>query len=289
MKMTVESEKFSPFDNIRHFIFNDYDIRGEIVQLTDSYKKLIENHNYPACINELLGKMQAAICLITSTLKFEGEIMLQIRGSKELRYAFINSNNNQETRGLASIDGNIADNCEFKDLFDSKAIMTLTVIPQQGNQYQGIIALNKGTLDECIEEYFRQSAQLDTHIQLYADPKAQKCAGLLLQIISSEKKEQQKLDYEHVCVLADSLKAEEILNLYNEEVLHRLYNQESVTLYKNKPVCFKCSCSDEKYISMIRQMPKEEILDIFEKEGKIECQCNYCGKQYYFSNDDIGI
>ena len=40
---------------------------------------------------------------------------------------------------------------------------------------------------------------------------------------------------------------------------------------------------------MIRQMPKEEILDIFEKEGKIECQCNYCGKQYYFSNDDIGI
>jgi molecular chaperone Hsp33 len=233
--------------------------------------------------------MQAAICLITSTLKFEGEIMLQIRGSKVLRYAFINSNNNQETRGLASIDGNIDDNCPFKDLFDSKAIMTLTVIPQQGNQYQGIIALDKDSLDECIEEYFRQSAQLDTHIQLFADPKIQKCAGLLLQIISSENKEQQKLDYEHVCVLADSLKEEEILNLYNEDVLHRLYNQESVTLYKNKPVCFKCSCSDKKYISMIRQMPKEEILDIFEKEGKIECQCNYCGKQYLFTKNDIGI
>jgi redox-regulated HSP33 family molecular chaperone len=40
---------------------------------------------------------------------------------------------------------------------------------------------------------------------------------------------------------------------------------------------------------MIRQMPKEEILDIFEKEGKIECQCNYCGKQYLFTKNDIGI
>ena len=59
MKMTVESEKFSPFDNIRHFIFNDYDIRGEIVQLTDSYKKLIENHNYPACIFPSSSLIQA--------------------------------------------------------------------------------------------------------------------------------------------------------------------------------------------------------------------------------------
>src|SRR5574344_203815 len=138
----------SSYDTIQRFVFNEYAIRGEIIQLHKSYEDLLANHKYPLCIKNLLGEMQAAICLITATLKFKGSIMLQIRTKGQLKYAIVNSNKKNETRGLASFEGEIEDERTFEKLVGNDGIMSTTVITDIGQQYQGLMALDKTSIIE---------------------------------------------------------------------------------------------------------------------------------------------
>ena len=122
------------FDTIKRFIFNEKDIRGEIVQTCQAYRSLVADHAYPRNIRRLMGEMQAAITLMTETVKFQGSIMLQLRGNGELVYAYINSNEKQETRGLASWNGDIDEFCHWTKLLGKDPILTITIIPEEGSR-----------------------------------------------------------------------------------------------------------------------------------------------------------
>ena len=44
--------------------------------------------------------------------------------------------------------------------------MMITVIPEEGERYQGVVALDGDTLAACLEKYFAQSEQLPTRFSL---------------------------------------------------------------------------------------------------------------------------
>lgn len=286
-----QNNKPESFDKILSFEFNDYDLHGDIVQTHESVKGLLEGHSYPKCIQNLLAEMQIAVCLMTSKLKFEGEIMLQVRGgSTHFKYAVLNSNEKNETRGLAAYDSKIDPNSSFNELLTKDSIMTIDIMPKEGNPYKGIIDLSGSTLSECLETYFTQSVQVPTKIWIYSDaPNSQKAAGILIQALPTKNPEKQKEDFEHVSVLTDTTTMAEILSLPNKDILYRLYNQESVTLYPDKEadVKFKCNCSREHYREMLTHLNPDELASILQQDGHITTECHYCLKKYRFEHDDV--
>jgi len=64
-------------DTIHRFIFDNYGIRGELVRLAESSQQMVEAHQYPAIISNLLQQAAAVNVLLASTLKFEGKISIQ--------------------------------------------------------------------------------------------------------------------------------------------------------------------------------------------------------------------
>lgn len=281
--------KIESFDSLKRFIFNEYDLRGEIVQLNNSFSEMIKDHNYPKCIQQLLGELQVSICLITEITKFSGSIMLQIRGGlgSKLHYAIVNSNHRQETRGVASYDGEFDDNTPFLDIVGKNACMTLTIIPDEGSQYQGIIDVSKPTLSECIEEYFIQSMQINTKIWLYSSVENKLVAGIMIQNLPTNDQNKQLEDMNHVSVLTDSLTDAEIFSLDSQDVIYRLFNQESVNVFPNTKILFKCVCSKEHFKTMLTHLNPDELASILNQDGKITCECHCCGKSYTFYEDDI--
>lgn len=277
----------SSYDTIQRFVFNEYAIRGEIIQLHKSYEDLLANHKYPLCIKNLLGEMQAAICLITATLKFKGSIMLQIRTKGQLKYAIVNSNEKNETRGLASFEGEIEDERSFEKLVGNDGIMSITVIPDIGQQYQGIIALDKPSIIECLENYYKQSMQIDTRILLFSACEYKLAAGILLQVLPSNDLSKQIEDFNHICTLANTITAAEIMTLKTQDVIYRLFNQESVNVFPCEQVCFKCVCSQKHFSEMLTHLNTDELLKIINEDGKVTTECHYCGKKYDFSSEQI--
>jgi len=59
-------------DGRRRFLFEDHDVRGEIVHLQAVLDEVSAIHAYPGPVKRLLGEFMSAAVLLASNLKFEG-------------------------------------------------------------------------------------------------------------------------------------------------------------------------------------------------------------------------
>ena len=92
--------------------------------------------------------------MLTATLKFEGEVALQIQSEGVVKYAVINGTHDQKLRGVARWDEQLKQLPEnFSELFN-KGVMVITITPTKDKHYQNMIALNKPNLTKYIEAYF---------------------------------------------------------------------------------------------------------------------------------------
>jgi len=282
----------SKFDQLHRYVFNKASVRGELVQLHQSYRSILESQEYPEIVQHLLGELLAAASLLTATLKFEGDIALQLQSEGFIQYAVINGTHQQSMRGVARWDQAIEQvpTC-FADLFE-KGVLVITITPEEGERYQGMVALDKDSLGECIESYFTQSEQLPTRVILKTQIKKdnQAAGGLFLQVLptSSEASElTERPEFEHLRAITETITEQELLFLSAHDVLHRLYHQEELQVYAPQDVRFKCSCSKERSANAIASIDKQELLDIIAEEGSVKLNCQYCHTEYSFDAIDV--
>jgi molecular chaperone Hsp33 len=247
---------------------------------------MLENHNYPLPVKTILGELLVATSLLTATLKFAGDITVQLQGDGPLSLAVINGNNRQQMRGVARVQGDIPEGADLKTLVGN-GYLVITISPEEGERYQGVVGLEGDTLAACLEDYFLRSEQLPTRLFIRTDEVAGTPAagGMLLQVLPAQ--ETQAADFEHLSILTETIKADELLTLAAEDVLHRLYHEEEVRLYDPQDVEFKCTCSRERCADALKTLPDDEVDSIIAEEGEIDMNCDYCGNHYLFNSMDI--
>ena len=268
-------------DVLNRYLFDDMHARGELVQLESTFQNIIAEHNYPVGVSQLLGELVTATCLLTATLKFEGEIAIQLQGDGPVSYIAVNGNHQQEMRGIARVlkETNAVG---LSNLIGS-GNMVITIRPDKGEAYQGVVSLEKDTIAECLAHYFEVSEQIPTKIWLFNDSKNQQVAGALVQLLpDSDDKDKQIQDFEHLCQLTNTLKTDEVFSLDAKTLLHRLYHQENVRLYDPQNVRFKCGCSQEKCLGAIAQIEPIELKNILKEQGDVSMTCDYCKTTYVF-------
>jgi molecular chaperone Hsp33 len=274
-------------DQLQRFLFDDFEIRGEIAKADNSFAEIIKHHNFTPEVTNILGELLIATTLLTAMLKFEGKIAVQLQGDGPLQLAVINADQNLQVRGTARVEGETA-GLSFKELV-GKGNMMITITPDDGERYQGIVDLSRDSLSACIENYFEQSEQLPTRVVLHAKSgKSTHASGILIQTLPSMS-ENHEDDFHHVSTLTQTVKEEELYELAPEELLFRLYHQETVRLFEKQPISFKCSCSKERCLSSLASISPEEILDILNESGAIEMHCEYCANDYRFEINDLQI
>ncbi|TCK06063.1 Hsp33 family molecular chaperone HslO [Marinobacterium mangrovicola] len=270
-------------DEIQRILFDEIDVRGAVARVEDSYQEVLSRANYPAVIQRVLGEMLAAVSLLSTNLKFEGRLMLQAAGEGSLRVLMAECSHHQNLRAIARYDGDIDDNAAFNELLVNGRL-ALTIEPDNGRRYQGVVPLEKPTLAGCLQDYFRQSEQLSTSIQLAADGK--RAAGLLLQVLPAS--DSGDADWQHINTLAQTLKGEELLELDNETMLYRLFHEENCRLYDPEKLTFHCDCTRSRSAEALKMMTEEELLNVAEEhDGVIEVSCHFCNELYRFDEADI--
>jgi molecular chaperone Hsp33 len=292
-KTSVTKSTIATTDVLNRYLFNDMHVRGELVQLSKSYQSIIKNHNYPLGVRLLLGELMAATCLLSATLKFNGEITVQLQGDGPVGYMSVNGDNNQKMRGIAKLKPEQA-NTEANSLHEliGKGTMVITIRPEIGEAYQGVVALEQATLAECLAHYFEVSEQIPTKIWLFSDDNKQQVAGSLVQLLpdgdgSNENLSKQESDFEHITQLTNTIKADEIFSLEAQALLYRLYHQEKVSLFDPQTVNYQCGCSQDKCLTAISQIEPSEIESILAEQDKISMTCDYCLTTYNFFYDDL--
>lgn len=274
-------------DKLYRYLFQNRAVRGEWVRLNQTFIDTLNTHHYPKAVQNLLGEMMVATNLLTVTLKFNGNITVQIQGNGPLKLALVNGTDNQEIRALARVDGDITDTMTLHQMI-GKGVLVITIAPNEGERYQGVVALDKPTITECLEEYFVRSEQLQTQLIIRTGEFKGKpvAAGMLLQIMPDGQGTPE--DFEHLATLTATVKDDEIFGLTAEEMLYRLYHEETVEIYPPQEVKFHCGCSAERSGEALLLISDDEIDEILaEHQGSIDMQCECCGTHYFFNKDAI--
>ena len=273
-------------DQVHRYLFENVAVRGELVTVSETLDQILANHSYPQPVKNVLAELLVATSLLTATLKFAGDITVQLQGDGPMSLAVINGNHSQQMRGVARIQGDIPPDASLKTLVGN-GFLVITIAPEEGERYQGVVGLEGDTLAACLEDYFMRSEQLPTRLIIRTGEHDGKPAagGMLLQVMPAQNAQTQ--DFEHLATLTETLKAEELFTLPANDVLWRLYHEEEVTVYDPQSVEFKCTCSRERCADALKTLPDEEVDSILADDGEIDMHCDYCGSHYVFNAMDI--
>ncbi len=179
-------------DRLLKFLFHGAPVRGEVVQLDSAWQRMIRFHDYPAPVTALLGQMTAALALLAANIKFNGALTLQIHGDGPVRLLVAECQPGFKLRATAKLaDGaSIAADATLRELVNrhGNGRCAITLDPRDrlpGQQpYQGVVSLAGESIASALENYMRQSEQLDTRLWLAAH--GQVAAGVLLQKLPTE-------------------------------------------------------------------------------------------------------
>ncbi|WP_213977381.1 Hsp33 family molecular chaperone HslO, partial [Serratia marcescens] len=50
----------SNHDQLHRYLFENYAVRGELVTVSETYQQILNNHDYPAPVQKLLGELLVA-------------------------------------------------------------------------------------------------------------------------------------------------------------------------------------------------------------------------------------
>lgn len=273
-------------DRTQRFLFEESDIRGEIVQLDASFRDILATHQYAPGVSRLIGQFMAAAVLLATTLKFEGKLVLQARSEGQISLLMAECDNDLNLRAIAR-GAEEATSEEFEQLLGGGQL-TITIDPTRGQRYQGIVPLVNSSLAGSLEAYFEQSEQLGTKLWLAAGEHS--AAGMLLQQLPAQLVEdslQRQQEWEHAGALASTLKDTELLDLAAPEIVHRLYHENPVRLFEPLPTIFSCNCSRKRTFNALASLPLDDIRELLEELGSITMDCEFCSEQYRFVREDL--
>lgn len=274
-------------DITQRFLFENADVRGEMVSADQSYREILAKHDYPEPVKALLGEMLAAAVLLSTTIKFDGLLILQAKSEGPLSTLMVECSSDQAVRGIARY----ADDLQEGNLTElmPDGVLAITIDPANGQRYQGIVSLEGGSLAAALDGYFANSEQLPTRFRLQADGRIAR--GFLLQALPADRQldpEDRAATWQHLNVLADTLTAEELIGLDNATVLHRLFHQDDLRLFDAQALRFECSCSAERSSNALVSLGKDDLLALLQEQGgRIEVDCQFCNARYEYDVNAI--
>jgi molecular chaperone Hsp33 len=280
-------------DGTRRFVIAGGAVRGEYVRLRASWQALLATRAYPDPVISLLGECLAATTLFASTVKMlqaDGRLSIQIQGGKPVSLLVAECREDLSVRAMARIEPAVAleGRRSLTELADG-ASFAVTIDPGGDyDAYQSLVPMEGSTVADALDEFMSRSEQIESHFALAANRES--CAGFLVQKVPQHGGkagvEPDEDAWNRIHTLSSTITSNELLELSDTEVLHRLFHQEEVRLLPERPVTFACRCSKGRVSGVLKVLGREEVQGLLADRRTIEVGCDFCGRQFTFSPEE---
>jgi len=311
-------------DTILPFEVAALDLRGRVVRLGPAVDEILARHAYPAPVAKLLGEAIVLTALLGSSLKFDGRFILQTQTDGPVRMLIVDFVTPDRLRACARFDSARVQAALAEGKSDAGSLlghghlaMTIDRGPDM-NRYQGLVALQGGTLEDAAHEYFLRSEQIPTRVRLAVAEELHRGAdgtghrwragGILLQFLpkSSERMRQADLDpgdapegtEKHTVAeddawvegraLVETVEAVELIDpaVSSEALLYRLFHERGVRVFRNVALNAQCSCSRDNVAAMLQSFSQDDR-DHMVQDGVIQVTCEFCNSSYDFKPEEV--
>jgi molecular chaperone Hsp33 len=310
-------------DTILPFEVAALDLRGRVARLGPMVDQILNAHAYPAPVAKLLGEAVVLTVLLGSALKMEGRFILQTQSDGPVRMLVVDFTTPGQVRACARFDAArveaamatvTASGRDAAGALLGRGHLAMTI--DQGpdmSRYQGLVALEGGSLEDAAHEYFLRSEQIPTRIRMAVGEELSagrdgarhrwRAGGILLQFLpkAAERARQPDLDpgdapqgmaphqmpEDDAWVEGRSLFATvEDVELIDpavsaERLVYRLFHQRGVRVFRSTTVRAQCSCSRAGVADMLKSFSQDDRDHMIEN-GVITVTCEFCNSSYVF-------
>jgi molecular chaperone Hsp33 len=271
-----------PFaDNLTRFVLDRAAVRGAVVSLDGAYRDILACHAYPVGLQRLLGETLAAVCLLANSLKFEGSLILQLHGAGILRLLVVECDASLCLRATAQWDGAVGEDALLADLAGAAggSRMVLTLDPKDGGPlYQGVVALEGGSVAALFEHYLAKSEQIESRLWLRAH--GGRACGLLLQRMPGAAESDTATWRRAACATNAAATAFGAADAH--ALLAALFPGDDVRAFRARTPRFGCSCSRQRVAAALQLLGGAEVEAILTERGSVGVDCEFCNRRYDF-------
>ena len=309
-------------DAVLPFAVEPLDVRGRAVYLGDALNAILTRHAYPAPVSRLLGEAIVLAALLGTSLKFEGRFILQTQTNGPVSMLVVDFETPDRIRACAQFKAEAVEAAVAAERASPSELLgtgTLAMTIDQGqhmNRYQGVVALDGGSLEDVAHQYFAQSEQIPTRVRLAVAEVLERqpgetpshtwrAGGLIVQFLpeSPERMRQGDLHpgdapddvdlpdpagevddaWVEAQALVDTVRDVELTDpqMAAEHLLFRLFHERGVRVFEPQPLRDYCRCSTERVSEMLRGFAKDDR-DHMTVDGQIEVTCEFCNTTYHF-------
>ena len=271
-------------------------VRGRAARLDGVVRGVLAAHAYPREAGLLLCEALTLSALLAGMLKFSGVFTLQARGDGPVSLLVAQVTNDGFMRGYARFDEKavVGRSRDLAGLMGQGDMMLALDQGQGGERYQGVVALEGGSLADCARGYFAKSEQVDTDFKMAVsdDGGDIRAGGIMIQRMPREggvlvPGTDPAEDWRRVCILLQTAKPEEILSDVHSpaELAFRLFHEEDITFHPELSLAARCRCSREKVLSMLKALSAKERPEA-DASGRVSVTCEFCGTTYFFTKEE---
>jgi molecular chaperone Hsp33 len=232
-----------------------------------------ERHGLSEPAAEMLGEAIAASALLAALEKGGTRINLQLECEGPLRGLFVDASadgavrgyvKNHELAGLAAALGKGGYLSVLRDL-------------GRGEHYRSSVELAAMEIGPDLERYFAVSDQVPTRVALSS------VGGVLVQCLPGA-------DPAVLATLGAGLADRLPLAIASGSAAaaaRALFGEEPFDVLATYPLSWTCSCSKDRVMRALSTLGSEELLDMIAKEGKAAAKCQFCGRAYEISGEEL--
>jgi molecular chaperone Hsp33 len=312
-------------DIVMPFEVAKLDLRGRVVRLGPAVDDILARHAYPQPVSKLLGEALVLTVMLGSALKIDGRFILQTQGDGPVRMLVVDFTTPDKVRACARFDKGQVDAAIASGKTDAGALLGkghLAMTIDQGpdtSRYQGLVALDGGSLEDVAHEYFLRSEQIPTKVRLAVAEELRagadgpthrwRAGGIMLQFLPKAAERARVADLHpgdapegiepHTVEEDDAWVEGQAListvddielidpSLSSERLVYRLFHEPGVRVFRAIPVRAECSCSRDNVEAMLKSFSQDDR-DHMVEDGKISVTCEFCSAIYQFAPGDVG-
>lgn len=252
-------------------------------------------HNSSPVITAALGRLMTAGAMMGSMLKGDSDILtLQIRGDGPVGGLTVTADSHANVKGYAVEPQVIlpANALGKLDVGGAVGKGVLRVIKDMGlkEPYVGQTALQTGEIAEDLTYYFAASEQVPSTVGLGVlmnkNNTVKQSGGFIVQLMpfaEDEVIEKLEENLKGISSVTAMLEAGD----RPEDILERLLKGMEPEILDTIPTSYHCDCHKERVARAIISIGRKDIQEMIDDGKEIEVNCQFCGKKYCFSVDEL--
>lgn len=251
-------------------------------------------HTMSAVPADALARSMTCSLLMSNGMPDEHTVQITLNGDGPLRGVVSICNGKGEIKAYVGNPG--INGFTLPDAVGKGTVQVVKNHPSWPNPYNGITAIRNGDIDQDVGVYLAESEQRSCALAAAASINGILCTsagGYLVEQLPGCGEETISRVEQNLRMMvekggSDDLPTNLLLNGYAPlDIVDIILDGLDMQPLQQIRPSLTCDCGEDRLIRALRLLPKEEVDTLIEEQQQIEARCEFCGKVYRMSPDEV--